>query len=76
MTEHNSEQNKEKKRDAMVRALVQRAGPSGVFVTLAAFVINIIPFSILYVVYLRGNAARTREIEESGEFDEVGDLAN
>jgi hypothetical protein len=45
-------------------------------VTLAAFIVNIILFSILYVVYSRENAARRREIEESGEFDEVSDLAN
>lgn len=49
---------------------------TGVFVTLAAFIINIILFSVLYVVYSRENAARRREMEESGEMDEVSDLAN
>ncbi|CEJ60725.1 hypothetical protein PMG11_09288 [Penicillium brasilianum] len=49
---------------------------TGVFVTLAAFIVNIILFSILYVVYSRENAARRREMEESGEMDEVSDLAN
>ncbi|KAJ5368641.1 uncharacterized protein N7496_008401 [Penicillium cataractarum] len=49
---------------------------TGVFVTLAAFIINIILFSVLYVVYSRENAARRREIEESGDMDDVSDLAN
>lgn len=49
---------------------------TGVFVTLAAFIINIILFSILYIVYSRENAARRREMEEIGEIDEVSDLAN
>ncbi|KAF3389439.1 hypothetical protein F1880_003412 [Penicillium rolfsii] len=49
---------------------------TGVFVTLAAFIINIILFSVLYVVYSRENAARRREMEEQGEIDEVSDLAN
>ena len=49
---------------------------TGVFVALAAFIVDVILFSILYVVYSRENVARRREIEESGEFDEVSDLAN
>lgn len=48
---------------------------AGVLVTLAAFIVNSILFSILYAVYLRENAARRREIEEGGKF-EVSDLAN
>lgn len=49
---------------------------TGVFVTLAAFIINIILFSILYIVYSRENASRKREIEANGQMDEVSDLTN
>jgi uncharacterized membrane protein len=49
---------------------------TGVSVTLAAFCINMILFSILYFVYRRENAARRREAEESGQLDESSDLAN
>ncbi|KAJ6107998.1 hypothetical protein N7523_009321 [Penicillium sp. IBT 18751x] len=49
---------------------------TGVFVTLAAFIVNIILFSGLYVVYSRDNAARKREMEETGQLDEASDLAN
>ncbi|KAJ5683269.1 hypothetical protein N7462_006434 [Penicillium macrosclerotiorum] len=49
---------------------------TGVFVTLASFIINMIVFAGLYVVYSRENTARKREIEENGQMDEASDLAN
>ncbi|KAJ6000335.1 hypothetical protein N7481_000744 [Penicillium waksmanii] len=49
---------------------------TGVFVTLAAFIVNIILFSILYIVYTRDNAARVRENEAAGHMDDASDLAN
>jgi hypothetical protein len=49
---------------------------TGVFVTLAAFIVNMILFSILYIVYNRDNAARIRENESAGNMDEASDLAN
>lgn len=48
---------------------------TGVFVTLGAFIINMILLSVLHIIYRRENAKRDRE-NEGVELDEVEDLAN
>ena len=50
--------------------------PTGVFVTLAGFIINIVLFSILYIMWRRENAARDRENEPHEHVDRMSDLVN
>jgi len=49
---------------------------TGIVVSLAAFAMNIVLFSVLYVVYRRANAARDRDQDGQGSEDDTWDLLN
>jgi ACS family allantoate permease-like MFS transporter len=49
---------------------------TGIAVSLAAFAINIVLFSVLYFVYRQANAARDRDQDGHGSEDDAGDLLN
>jgi len=49
---------------------------TGIGVSLAAFAINVVLFSVFYVVYRRVNTARDRDQDGVGPEDDTGDLLN